>query len=214
MSRATLAVLASVLLFVGILPALSAQTWVARPAQPAQAPPTPVQQFQKLEDTWSIAMANKDQFGLENLLSPTFIDISASGSIRTRNQSIADVIGGLPEPLVSVEQKVVNVREIGDVAVVEGTYMLRLHEDQKMRDERGIFTHVYQKGRSGWDCVSAQRTAVVDELESKNKKSAATAAATSPEKKSDAAEPFHIPLLYKGKPSTTAATPGPTPAQN
>ena len=162
-------------------------------------------QFQKIEDALSVALVQKDQYALENLLQPTFIDISAAAAVKTRNQSIADTLAGLPEPLLSVEQKVVNVRVVSDVAVVEGTYVLRLKEDQRTRDERGIFTHVYQRSRNSWSCVSAQRTAVVDELEGGKGKASAGSAT---EKKSNAALPFHIPLLYKG---AEAKTPVPTP---
>ncbi|WP_158615384.1 DUF4440 domain-containing protein [Acidipila sp. EB88] len=184
----------------------------------AQVAQSPVLQFQKLEDAWSVALANKDQFGLENLLLPTFIDISASGAVLTRNQAIADTLNGLPEPLLSVEQKVVNVRVVSDVAVVQGTYILRLKDDQKTRDERGIFTHVYQRSRNTWACISAQRTAVVDQIE--GAKGRATAA--EPQRKSNAAQPFHIPLLYKGaqpKPGATAPAgsgdaPDPRPGVN
>ncbi len=196
-------------------PAAAAPLLVAQEdrAQPAPAtPPQPalIQQFQKIEDTWSIAMVNKDQYGLENLLNPTFLDISAEAHVNTRNQSIADTLAGVPEPLLSVQQKVVNVRVVSDIAIVEGTYTLRLRESQRTRDERGVFTHVYQRTRGGWSCVSAQRTAVVDELEGTKRRTTAAApasgsASVADQKKSNAALPFHIPLLYKG------AAPAPPP---
>ena len=185
----------------------------------AQAPPQQpavIQQFQKLEDGWSIAAVNKDQYALENLLSPTFLDISAAAQVTTRNQSIVNALGGVPEPLLSMEQKVVNVRTVGDVAIVEGTYVLRLKEDRKTRDERGVFTHVWQKGRLSWNCISAQRTAVVDQLEGARARTTTAAAASAPasaavpeEKKSNAALPFHVPLLYKGADSKTKLPPQP-----
>ena len=95
------------------------------------------------------------------------VDISAAAEISTRNQVIANALAGLPEPLVSVEQKVVNVRVVSDVAIVEGTYVLRLREGSGVREERGVFTHVWERVRNAWGCVSAQRTAVVDRVEGK-----------------------------------------------
>lgn len=182
----------------------------------AQQGQVTVESFQKLEDAWSVALVNKDQFAMENLFLPTFIDVSAKAQVNTRNQLIADTIAGLPEPLLSVEQKVVNVRVVSDMAVVEGTYILRMKEEQRTRDERGIFTHVYQRSRNNWSCISSQRTAVVDQLENA-KGNRAAAAAGDPGKKSNAALPFHIPLIYGGKTSTapaaTAATPPATPPQ-
>ena len=206
---------------------MAAMVWAGagEPAQvQAQAPavqPAAIQQFQKLEDGWSIAAVNKDQYALENLLAPTFIDVSAAAQVKTRNQSIVDALGGVPEPLLSMEQKVVNVRTVGDVSIVEGTYVLRLKEDRQTRDERGVFTHVWQKGRLSWSCVSAQRTAVVDQLErgrGRTTTAAAPAAETGtpagsaavPEdRKSNAALPFHIPLLYKGADAKTKLPPQP-----
>jgi len=167
----------------------------------AQVKPPLVLEFQKLEDSWSVALVGKDQYALENLMTPTFINISARAAITTRNQFIADTLAGLPQRLLSVEQKVVNVQVVSDVAVVQGTYMLQLKEAQHTRDERGVFTHVYQRTHNAWSCVSAQRTAVVDQLEGGRVAAGAGssgAAAGVTEKKSNAALPFHIPLLHKG----------------
>ena len=180
-------------------------------AQQSPQQPPAVRQFQTLEDSWSVALANKDQFALENLLSPTYIDISASAQVTTRNQFIADTLASLPQPLVSIEQKVVNVRVVSDVSVVEGTYKLRLREGGRIRDERGIFTHVWERRRDSWSCISAQRTAVVDQVEGKGKNGDPGSPATA--KPSSASEPFHIPLIYKGAPSKPAPQAPATPPQ-
>ncbi len=172
-------------------------------AAQAQEQAPAVAQFQALEDTWSIALAHRDQFELENLLLPGMVDISAKAEIATRNQVIANALAGVPEPVVSVEQKVVNVRVVSDVAVVEGTYKLQLKEADRIRDERGVFTHVWERTKNTWGCVSAQRTAVVDRVEGGEHKAA-------PGKKSNAAEPFHIPLLMKGAPAQTPEQTPPT----
>ncbi len=162
-----------------------------------------LKQFQHIEDSWSIALVNKDQYAMENLLAPAFVDVSAAGAVSTRNQTISDALAGLPEPILSIEQKVVNVRVISDVAVVEGTYVLHLKEQERTRDERGIFTHVYQRAHNEWSCISAQRTAVVDQVDGGRTSNAARA-----EKKSGATLPFHIPLLHKGsQPATPEQTP-------
>src|SRR5208282_5602761 len=51
-----------------------------------------VGQFQKIEDAWSDAENRKDQYGLELVLSPLLIDVSASGDITTRNQQLVQVM--------------------------------------------------------------------------------------------------------------------------
>ena len=174
---------------------LSLSMWV--PAVYGQAPSGQplLAEFQHVEDAWSVALVHKDQYALENLLTPAFVDIAANGDVNTRNQTIADALSGEPEPLISIEQKVVNVRVVSDVAVVEGTYVLSLKQQERTRDERGIFTHVYERTHNQWSCISAQRTAVGDQAEGKS-------AAVS-EKKSGAALPFHIPLLYSGAAAKT-----------
>ena len=48
---------------------------------------TEVQQFQKIEDAWDDAINLRDQYALELVLSPLFVDVSAGGDITTRNHS-------------------------------------------------------------------------------------------------------------------------------
>lgn len=152
---------------------------------------TPVQQFQHLEDTWSIALVHKDEFALDNLLAPTFVDIAATAQVSTRNQYIADTLTGVPAPLLSVEQRVVSVRVVSDVAIVEGTYITKVRDTgDHVRDQNGIYTHIYVRSHNAWACVNAQRTQVTDAPETKAQ------AAKKPEKKSSAALPFHIPLIH------------------
>ena len=160
------------------------------PAQQTPPAQTFLQQFQHLEDSWSIALVNKDQYALDNLLAPTFVNISAKAQVTTRNQYISDTLAGEPTPLLSMEQKVVSVRVMSDVAIVEGTYMLKVRgSGDHLRDERGIYTHIYARSRNTWACVNAQDTEVVDTEEGKPAKKKS-------EKKSSASLPFHIPLVH------------------
>ncbi len=183
-----------------LLPGM-AEAQQAGAAQPGQPPE--IAQFQKLEDQWSDAVVKHDQYALENLMSPSFIDISSAGDITTRNQQIAMLYErSIPQPL-SMEQRVVNVRTLEDVAVVDGTYILKAKLNGVTHEERGIFTHVYQHARGTWVCVHAQRTVVVEQSDQKAQKTTA--------KKSNAELPFHIPLLHKGADSTQ---PAPAPSGN
>jgi hypothetical protein len=177
---------------------------VQRPAmaqQQTQQPPQ-IAAFQKLEDEWSTAVAKQDQFTLENILSPTFIDLSSTGEITTRNQQVADMYEKGVSQVMSMEQRVVNVRIIEDVAVVDGTYIERTKLNGIEREERGVFTHVFQHVRGNWVCVQSQRTAVVEQGDEKKK---------ADKKKSDAEMPFHIPLLHKGADSNQQPSAQPTP---
>ena len=156
--------------------------------------PPEVKEFQGYEDQWSNALVKNDQYTMEFLLSPLFVDISSTGDVTTRNQQIAMLFQKGEEP-VSVQQRVVSVRLFGDTAVVAGTYIVRSRTNGNIREERGIFTHVYNRSRMRWACVNSQRTAVVDLTPGKQKA----------QKKTDAPEPFHIPLLYQGAEPAQAA---------
>lgn len=189
----------------GVVGAARAQQ--AESVAPGQALPPEVKLFQGLEDKWSVAVVNKDQYAMELLLSPVYVGISSSGEVTTRNEQIADIFDkGAAQP-VSMLQRVISVRMFGDTGVVSGTYDLKWRTNGPVREERGIFTHVYTRTQDRWECVNAQRTAVVDTTPGSEKKKRSKA-------RSDAAEPFHIPLFYKGAKSTqtgTAQTPATQP---
>jgi ketosteroid isomerase-like protein len=144
-----------------------------------------VREFQKIEDTWSSAINERDQYSLELVLSPLFVDVSASGDITTRNQQLAQLITG-EDKTVHIEQRVVTVRLLGDTAVANGTYVLHHKTSSAQVDEKGVFTHVYEKTRGGWVCVNSQRTMLREDGPNKKKKQA-----------SDSELPFHIPLFSK-----------------
>jgi ketosteroid isomerase-like protein len=156
------------------------------PNQPAvtstQSPE--IDRFQKIENTWSDAINRHDQYSLELVLSPLFVDVAASGDITTRNQQLAQVITG-EDKTVYLTQKVITVRMLGDIAVANGTYTLHHRVNNAQVDEKGVFTHVFERLRGGWVCVNSQRTALREEPNTKAKKPANTEM------------PFHIPLFSK-----------------
>jgi hypothetical protein len=166
----------------------------ATAAAPAAAPQstatttegTEIAQFQKIEDAWSDSVNRRDQYGLELVLSPLFVDVSASGDITTRNQQLVQVISGEDKSL-SLTQKVITVRMLGDIAVANGTYSMHHKVNSAEVDEKGVFTHVFQKVRGGWLCVNSQRTTLREDA----------AANAKSKKQSNAEMPFHIPLLSK-----------------
>jgi hypothetical protein len=189
----------------GSLFAQSAATVTPATANPGQT--VEIKEMQKLEDQWSDAIVKRDQYALELLLSPLFVGISASGEVTTRNQQIALLYQKTTDPL-TMEQRVISARMLGDVAVVNGTYITKHKTGSDTVEERGIFTHVYQKVRANWLCINSQRTLVAEDSSAKPKVT----------KKSNADLPFHVPFLFKGADSTKqpatqqSATPQATPA--
>jgi ketosteroid isomerase-like protein len=141
-------------------------------------------QFQKIEDSWADAVNRRDQYGLELVLSPLFVDVAASGDITTRNQQLVQVMTGEDKSLY-LTQKVITVRMLGDIAVANGTYTLHHKVNSVQVDEKGVFTHVFERLRGGWVCVNSQRTALREDPNSKTRKPSSTEM------------PFHIPLFSR-----------------
>jgi ketosteroid isomerase-like protein len=142
-----------------------------------------IRQFQKIEDSWDDAVNRRDQYGLELVLSPLFLDVAASGDISTRNQQVAYLLT-TEDKTLHLEQKVVTVRMLGDIAVANGTYVLHHRVSSGQVDEKGVFTHVFERAHNGWLCINSQRT-VLREDGGKSKK------------QSNAELPFHIPIFGK-----------------
>jgi ketosteroid isomerase-like protein len=143
-----------------------------------------VQEFQKIEDSWSEAVNLRDQYALELVLSPLFVDVSAAGDITTRNQQVALVISG-EDKTIHLEQKAITVRMLGDIAVANGTYELHHKVGSAQVDEKGVFTHVFERVHGGWLCTNSQRTVLRTDSNAK------------PKKQSNAEMPFHIPLFSR-----------------
>jgi ketosteroid isomerase-like protein len=187
-----LACIFAVLLACGIAAAQTTSPDAAAPALPVAAEPgvtstvsPEVAQFQKIEDSWSDAVNRRDQYALELVLSPLFVDVSAQGDVSTRNQQVVQLISG-QDKSVYLTQKVITVRLLGDIAVANGTYTLHHKVNGTEVDEKGVFTHVFERVRGGWLCINSQRTVLRQDNNARQKKP------------STAEEPFHIPFFSKG----------------
>jgi hypothetical protein len=191
-----------------VLPAVVCLAWIVSlapaavpqsEAVPAKAPQTAVtsaetpeiRELQKVEDSWSTALNQRDQYGLELVLSPLFVDVSPSGDVTTRNQQVVALINQ-EDKTASTELHVITVRMLGDVAVANGTYAFTHKVNGDTVEEKGIFTHVFQRVHGNWLCLNAQRTPIRQDIPGRAVKAKAKA-------KSDAELPFHIPLFSKDK---------------
>jgi ketosteroid isomerase-like protein len=154
-------------------------------AAKANTPPA-FREMQQVEDHWATAVTKRDQFALELVLAPQYIGISASGDVTTRNQQIAHLFVKNAGP-DSLEQKVISVRFVGDVAIVNGTYVMSWKGEKGPVLEKGIFSHVFEHVRESWLCLNSQRTVVAEENKREDSKDK---------------PPLHIPRIYKGPDST------------
>jgi ketosteroid isomerase-like protein len=143
-----------------------------------------IAQFQKIEDSWSDSVNRRDQYGLELVLSPLFVDVSSGGDVTTRNQQVAQAISS-EDKTVTLTQKVITVRMLGDIAVANGTYTLHHKVNGNPVDEKGVFTHVFERVHAGWLCINSQRTVLRQDASPKKGRP------------TTASEPFHIPFIGK-----------------
>ncbi len=182
-----------------IAPGLTASGLLAQapPATSAESPE--IRDLQKVEDSWSSALNQRDQYGLELVLSPLFVNVSATGEVTTRNQQVAGLLSE-PDKTAATDMRVVTVRMLGDVAVANGTYSFTHKGTSGQLEEKGVFTHVFQRQHGNWVCLNAQRTLLREDAPGK----AAKAKAKS---QSKAELPFHIPLFSKGDKTSGPTTP-------
>lgn len=159
-------------------------------ATPATSTGSPeIQELQKVEDSWSSALNQRDQYALELVLSPLFVNVSATGDVTTRNQQVANMLTD-PDKTEATDMRVVTVRMLGDVAVANGTYSYTHKAEGKEQEEKGVFTHVFQRQHGNWVCLNAQRTLLREDTLGKGGK-------TKTKSESKAELPFHIPLFSK-----------------
>ncbi len=159
----------------------------AKPTTATQADSPEIRELQKVEDAWSTALNQRDQYGLELVLSPLFVDVASSGDITTRNQQVVGLLTQ-EDKTATIEMRVITVRMLGDVAVANGAYTYTHKVGGAAMVEKGIFTHVFQRQHGNWVCLNAQRTLLREDAPGK----------TRTKSKSQAELPFHIPLFSKG----------------
>jgi ketosteroid isomerase-like protein len=190
MKSFSIAVFAGFALFSGSLFAQAPETApaAATPAASATTAESPeIRELQKIEDSWDTAMNQRDQYGLELVLSPLFVNVAANGDVTTRNQQIVALINQ-EDKAATTDARVVTVRMLGDVAVANGTYSLTHKVNGTLVEEKGVFTHVFQQQHGNWVCVNAQRTMLREDAPGKAKKTKSD---------SKAELPFHFPLFSK-----------------
>jgi ketosteroid isomerase-like protein len=168
-------------------PAFAQAPAAAAPVTSAESPE--IRELQKVEDSWSSALNQRDQYGLELVLSPLFVNVSANGDVTTRNQQVAALISQ-EDKTAATDMRVITVRMLGDVAVANGTYSYTHKTNGGTVEEKGVFTHVFQRQHGNWVCLNAQRTLLRAEAPGKAGKAKAKS-------DSKAELPFHIPLFSK-----------------
>ncbi len=133
-----------------------------------------VADLQKVVDRWDDAVGQHDQYALELVLAPQFISISDTGEVGNRDAVVSKLVMK-DAPRYTLAQKVVSVRMVGDVAVVNGTYDRTYQGSRlsrtKAKEQKGVFSQVYIRARNSWQCINSQRTIIVEMAVGGKKKS-------------------------------------------
>lgn len=136
-----------------------------------------IAEMQKVADRWDEAVNQRDQYGLELVLGPQFIAIDDNGEVNNRDEVVSALLRK-DAPRYTLDQKVLSVRMVGDVAIVTGSYERtypgsRLSR-RKTKNENGVFSQVYTRRGKRWECIHSQRTlidaAIAASEEKKSKK--------------------------------------------
>lgn len=155
-----------------------------------------VAELQKVADRWDDAVDQRDQYALELVLAPDYIEITDMGAVFSRDQVVSQLVRK-DAPHYSLIQKVITVRLVGDVAIVNGTYD-RVHEGgklshEKTTDEKGVFSQVYMRARNSWACINSQQTLIQGTATKASKKKSKN---DSGEKPVDQNLGFHFPGFH------------------
>jgi ketosteroid isomerase-like protein len=154
--RPTLVILFALLAFTNFgFPALRAQT--------SETDSPEIAKIREIETNWAAALVKKDQFALDLALAPTYVDISATGDVSTKNQQIARLFAE-NYAVLGYNETITSIRVLGDIAIAQGTYTLRRKWASDVQEDRGIFTHIYQRNRATWQCINGQRTIVKEQV--------------------------------------------------
>jgi hypothetical protein len=186
-----LAVVSAVLLACAVASAQSAAPAMASTTSAASTKSPYIMEFQKIESQWSAAENKHNQYGLDLVLSPLLVNVSQNGDITTHDQQIVKALNN-DDRMYYLSQRVIAVRMLGDIAVVNGTYTLRHRVNSAVVLDHGVFTHVFEREHGRWMCVNAQRTLVSQVSNAKKKHHVKH----TDEKASTRSHPFHIPFIH------------------
>jgi hypothetical protein len=112
----------------------------------------------ELEERRARALVAADLAVLDALMAPDYIHVDWNGTIRTKDEFLADLmLGRVAFELLEIVENHVTV--IGDVAYVAGTYFNIVRENQ-LRPAPKYARHlrVYARNRASWQLVAHQAT--------------------------------------------------------
>jgi len=133
----------------------------ASTARPVPASSTSDAEFLNfLEDAWVNAIVNRNIPVLERVIADDFNGVSPNGQQYTKREAIADVRSGA-YAVESMKLENINVRVLGDIALVTMYQNEKSKFGEENRSGRYIFTDVWAKRNGRWEAVASHGSVVL-----------------------------------------------------
>jgi hypothetical protein len=111
------------------------------------------QELTKIERDWCSADVKRDVAGVSTILADDFMDVSLTGEVANKAQTLADV---KTDKTTVCEVDMLHVRVYGDAAVVVGRTTVK----SATFNGQYMYTDTYIRRDGRWTCVSSQGTEI------------------------------------------------------
>ena len=128
-------------------------------AQEAAASTDDQNRLLAMENAWNQAIQQKDANALKMLLGSELVYVNYDGTLMTREQYVARVMGTAVRPAQIANQSM-TVRVYGSIAVVTGLYREKGLKNGKPYLHRERFTDTWVLRNKTWTCVASQSTQI------------------------------------------------------
>jgi ketosteroid isomerase-like protein len=119
--------------------------------------PSTAETIQQLEHDWADALKTGNTEKLGQILADDWVGIGSNGRRGTKQALLADMKSGKVK-LGTIEFGPIDVKELGDIAVVQGSDIEKSTAAGK--DSQSVWMDVFVKRRGGWVAVRSQTAKV------------------------------------------------------
>jgi len=134
-------------------------TAMAQAQAPAAKGPSAAQAVKQLEHAWIDAVKAGDADKLGEILADDWMSIGYTGKMATKQETLADVKSGKSK-IESFEFGPMEVKVLGNVAVVQGTDTEKSIQGGKDSSGKWAWMDVFVKREGKWVCVRSQSAMV------------------------------------------------------
>ena len=106
------------------------------------------------------ALLGSNRAALDAVLAPDFLLIDVMTGSEIPREFLVDAVASRQLVFETIERSDGRVRQYGDTAIVTGETRMRGRYSEQSFAAHSRYTHVYLKGASGWQLVTAQGTPI------------------------------------------------------